>query len=138
MPRRFPVFFLVLAMVLVACTDTQKGHSTRVVAPGDRAALEQLADAWSEVAEQWPTAPMRLLPEGRRKFVEQVFTTAGYSYTRSLLETGKIPLDPFNSGQKNLCELLLTPARGLADKDLGVIYSPEELAAISSIRKTFP
>ena len=124
--------WLLLAATLTAC-----GNETLPAAAGDHAVLEQLAQAYRQVGDHYPMQPQAMSPEGRRKFLDQVFRQAGYSYSASLLALANGPADSTDQDQRDLSELLLLPAKGLSDNQLGKSYSDEEQAAVKRLRTTF-
>jgi hypothetical protein len=123
---------LLLVAALTACEN-----ENLPAAAGDHAVLEQLAQAYRKVGEHYPMQPQAMLPEGRRKFVDQVFRQAGYSYSASLISMASRSADNTDQDQRDLVELLLLPAKGLSDKSLDKSYSTEEQAAVQRLRTTF-
>lgn len=124
--------WLLLVVVLTACEN-----ETLPAAAGDHAVLEQLAEAYRKVGDHYPMQPRTMSPEGRRKFVDQVFTQAGYSYSASLLALADGAADSTDQDQRDLSELLLLPAKGLSDNLLSKSFSDEEQAAVKRLRTTF-
>lgn len=125
---------LLAVLVLTACD----GEQSQPVAPmGDHAVLEQLADAYRKVSEQYPVQPQAMSPEGRKKFLTQVFKQAGYNYSASLIAAVQTATDNASKDQRDLVELLLLPTKGLSDEALGKMYSADELAAVQQLRKAF-
>lgn len=125
----FPrLFLLIFVMLSVAC-----GKPAGQPAPaGDHAALEQLADAYRATAEQFPVAPQGMQPQGKRQFVEQVFVRAGYDYHATLAALAA-QMDATNPDHRDLAELLLLPRKGLADEQLGELYTTTERQALLTI-----
>ncbi len=126
------VCLLLLVVALTAC-----GKENLPVAAGDHAVLEQLAQAYRKVGEQYPMQPQAMSPEGRKKFVSQVFMQAGYGYSASLISLANTAADSTDQDQRDLVELLLLPAKGLSDKVLAKSFSDEEAAAVKHLRSTF-
>jgi hypothetical protein len=117
-------------LVLSAC-----GNGSLKSAPiGDHAVLEQLADAYRNVAQQYPVQPASMRPAGKKKFIEEVFRAAGYSFSASLLTFAKQGVDVTSQDQLDLAELLMLPHKGLTDSDMTMLYSTEELDAIRFIQ----
>ena len=101
---------------------------------GDHGVLEQLADAYRTISQQYPVQPGSMRPAGKKEFVERVFATAGYSYTATLMACAQRGIDMTNQDQRDLAELLFLPHKGLADADMGDLYSADELSAIRTIQ----
>jgi hypothetical protein len=130
MPRMLPRYCLLLVLVglLVAC-----GKPAGQAAPlGDHAVLEQLATAYRVTAEQYPVAPRAMTPEGKRRFVAQVFSRAGYDYPATLAALAK-QMDVTNPDHRDLAELLLLPRAGLADEQVDALFSPAERQALRTL-----
>lgn len=106
-------------------------------AAADHAVLEQLADAYRRVGEQFPSQPQAMRPEGRRDFLDKVFAQAGYSYSATLTGLAQTGADRSNQDHRDLVELLLLPGKGLSDADLASIYNADELRAVQQLRKAF-
>lgn len=104
---------------------------------GELAVLEQLADAYREVAENYPVQPQAMRPKGRMEFIQQVFRTAGYDYTATLLAMAHGDVDTSNQYQRDLADLVLLPQRGLSDSQIKDLYSGPELEAIYIIKNNF-
>lgn len=123
----------ILALMLVACSE--KVQKTTPV--GDYAVLEQLAEAYRSVGQQYPMQPQAMPPKGRREFIERVFQNAGYHYSLSLLAVGKSTTNITNQDHRDLVDLLLLPSNGLSDEDLSSLYNAEEKVAVRHLRKVF-
>ena len=123
---------VVLLLVLSAC-DNAPLKSTPI---GDHAALERLAEAYRSVAQEYPVQPASMRPAGKKKFIEGVFTAAGYSFSATLKAFASQGVDATNQDHSDLVELLMLPHKGLADLDMEALYSTEELAAIHSIQSS--
>ncbi|MGD8558814.1 MAG: hypothetical protein PVH04_04080 [Gammaproteobacteria bacterium] len=100
---------------------------------GDLGTLEKLAKTYEAASAGIPTNPVKLRPEARRKFLEQVFNDAGYDYSRTLLALAKIDAQNITQHHTDLKELLLLPHYGIKLETVKDIYSEEELEAIKQI-----
>ena len=128
-----PFLLLMVSLLVLSACD----NGTPKPAPiGDHAALEQLADAYRTVAQQYSVQPASMRPAGKKKFIEGVFTAAGYSFSATLKAFANQDLDATNQDHRDLAELLMLPHKGLADSDMMTLYSTEELAAIRSIQSS--
>jgi len=125
---------LVLMLGVSACTKEQS-HTPAPL--NDVATLEKLATAYSEVSQQFPLSPASLAPATRRKFVEQVFLSAGYGYTETLFSLSEVKKEKITKLHRDMQELLFLPHYGLAKDSLKEIYSDNELAAIRKIENSF-
>lgn len=126
-----------LLCILGGMTGCNSGGTSKAVPVGDRAALEQLADAYRTIAEGLPSNPLNQLPEDRRRFVEAVFREAGYDYTATLKQLGQQHgLDPAQALHRDLAQLVLLPTSGLVREDLEKIYGTQELIAVETIQQT--
>lgn len=125
------LLLLILALLVLSACD----NSPLKPAPiGDHSVLEQLADAYRSVAQQYPAQPASMRPAGKKKFIEGVFTTAGYSFSATLKAFAKQSVDVTNQDHRDLAELLVLPHKGMTDADMATLYSSEELVAIRSIQ----
>ena len=124
------ISLLASLLFLTACDN----GSPKPAPAGDHAVLEKLADAYRSVAQQYPMQPASMPPEGKKKFIKGVFTTAGYSFSATLMAFAKQGVDATNQDHRDLAELLMLPHKGLTDADMATLYSTEELAAIRSIQ----
>ena len=124
------MLLLVLALLILSACDNGSLKSAPI---GDHAVLEQLAAAYRNVAQQYPVQPASMRPAGKKKFIEGVFTTAGYSFSATLKAFAKQGVDVTSQDHRDLAELLMLPHKGLADTDMATLYSTEELAAVRSI-----
>jgi hypothetical protein len=86
------------------------------------------------VSNELPVSPRGMRPEGRRQFLERVFTKAGYDYSASLQALSQ-QMDVTNKDHRDLADLLLMPQAGLADDDLGKVFSSAEIEAVRVINK---
>ena len=130
-----PVLFAgTLLIWLAGCTAQAPG----IAAPlGDNAALEKLARAYEKTSEAIHVSPVKLKPEARRKFVEQVFRESGYGYSETLLELAKIQPATINQLHRDMKDLLFMPHYGVNFEETKQIYSETELKAIATIKKNF-
>lgn len=120
-------------MALLACSE-----SIQKPAPlGEYAVLEQLAKAYHTTREQFPMSPQAMRPEGRKEFVNKVFAQAGYGYSATLLAVANAEVSVTNQDHRDLVDLLLLPAKGLADADLASVFSAEEQVAVQRLRTVF-
>lgn len=126
------IVLLVFGLSLLAC-EKAPGKAAPI---GDHAVLEQLADAYRKVAQEYPVQPAGMRPAGRKEFLKQVFMQAGYDYGETLRAFAKQGVDATSQEQRDLAELLLLPHRGLAKVDWPDVYSSEELAAIKRIESS--
>lgn len=123
---------VLLLLFAVACTDKQHAGAAP---PGDKAALEKLADAYRNVAEGLPQNPTGLRPSARRKFLEQVFQQAGYDYSASLIALAGVDGSQINQYHHDLKQLLYLPHYDKRIAQLSDVYSEEEIRAITAIDK---
>jgi len=115
---------------LLACDNA----SQKVAPIGDHEGLEQLAAAYRKVMEEYPVAPASMQPEDKKKFVERVFTEAGYQYSATLKAFARHGIDSTNQDQRDLADLLFLPHKGLNDAELPRLYTADELAAVRSLQ----
>ena len=125
-----PWYFVVaMSVALYACQA-----STQPPAPlGERAALEKLANTYESLSQQLPASPAGLTPQGKLKFVQDVFKKAGYSYTGTLRALALTAPENLNANHKDMMELLFMPHHGLSRQDWKTLYSNEEIASIEKI-----
>ena len=130
---KYFVICLLIGITIYGCQPDQ-----RIAAPlGERAALEQLAGAYESLADQLPLAPTELAPQGKRKFVEDVFKKAGYDFGFTLSALAQVSQENLTPHHKDMMELLFLPHRGLSKEDREKIYSQQELAAITKIEALY-
>jgi redox-regulated HSP33 family molecular chaperone len=128
------LLFAVLMISILACEEKKAG----IPAPlDDIATLEKLATAYTEVSEQIPVSPVKLAPQARRKFIEQVFTTAGFDYLQTLKSLSEVQRDNITKSHRDLQELLFLPHHGLQQQAMKEIYSEKELTLVAKIETNF-
>ena len=121
-----------LFWALYACSQS----APTVAAPlGEIQTLEKLASSYRNMAKQLSVAPSSLIPKGKRKFVEQVFSDIGYSYSATLLALAKVPIQEVNQHHRDMKELLFLPHAGLIQQDKLALYSTEEQQALAAIEQ---
>jgi hypothetical protein len=124
-----PIVLLVLVFNLLSC-EKAPGKAAPI---GDHAVLEQLADAYRKIGQEYPVSPSGMRPAGKKEFVQRVFQKAGYDYAETLKAFAKQGVDVTSQDQRDLAELLLFPSRDLASADWKDVYMSEELAAVKVI-----
>ena len=127
------ILLTTLSMALLACSDEQQ----KPAPVGEYEVLEKLAAAYRATSGQYPVQPQAMRPEGRREFLNKVFAQAGYGYSATLLALTNADISSTNQDHRDLVDLLLLPGKGLADVDLGLIYSVDEQVAIRRLRADF-
>lgn len=133
MLNKFPVitFLITACLFTVNCSENKDTELTS--ASGNKASLEKLAKSYRELTDKIGTSPQGLKPEGKRKFVEQVFMDAGFDYKTTLLTISSEELDATKQYNRDLAELVLLPQTNLAIDKLSTIYSPEEEKSIKQL-----
>jgi hypothetical protein len=126
--------FLPLLLFFILLVSGCENGSPKPAPIGDHAVLEQLAESYRSVAQQYPVQPASMRPAGKKKFVEEVFKKAGYSFSATLKVFAKQGVDVTSQDHRDLAELLMLAHKGLADTDMATLYSPEELDAIKAIQ----
>lgn len=120
-----------ILVILSSCDSTR----TQSPAPvGDHAVLEQLAEAYRSVSQEYPVTPASMRPAGKKEFVERVFEAAGYHYSATLIAFAEQGADVRSQDQRDLAELLFLPHQGLDEAAMVELYSAKELAAIRIIQ----
>ena len=122
-------FLVALSIVLSACQPEAQPPAPL----GERQALEKLASTYETLSERLPVAPAGLTPQGKLKFVKDVFKNAGYDYTHTLHSLAQVPRQTVNSFHKDMMELLFLPHKGLNRQDFKTLYSDKEVASIEKI-----
>ena len=126
---KYRYFLIALSMFLCACQPAAQPPAPL----GDRQALEKLSSAYENLSERLPVAPAGLTPQGKLKFIKDVFKKAGYDYTNTLHGLAQTPREAVNPYHKDMMELLFLPQRGLNRQELKTLYSQEEVASIEKI-----
>ena len=130
-------WLIVLALILpiiVACEQKKAGTAAPL---NDIATLEKLAQAYKEVAEQFPVNPVNLAPNVRRKFVEQVFSSAGFGYSETLTSLSLVKKENITKLHRDMQELLFMPHYRLQQDSMKDIYTEQELLTIQKITTNF-
>ena len=96
---------LLLLCVVAGCSQSA---DNLVAAPlGDRAVLEQLADAYTEVSDKTlGVSPMKLLGDERHAFLTEVFARAGYDYSATLRALAMGGFDRGNQLHNDMVDLV--------------------------------
>ena len=123
---------LLLLLTMTFCSENTPQVSAP---PGDKVALEKLADAYRKYSDGLPSSPANLRPEARKKFIKRVFSTAGYSYQATLSALSTVQKPEFSQHHKDLQELLFLPHHNNRLQDLPDLYSGQEIVAIEAIIK---
>lgn len=123
-------FAVVLCLTLPACQPTTNLPAAPL---GDRQALENLAAAYKNLSEHLPVSPSGLTPQGKLKFVREVFKKAGYDYSGTLRALARTPQERLGAYHKDMADLISLPHQGLNEKDIETLYSKEEKASIEKI-----
>lgn len=126
-------FVFALAAGLIAC---QADHYPS--APlGEREALEKLASAYEALSEQLPVSPTGLTPQGKLKFVQEVFKQAGYDFNKTLQSLAQSTPENLSSYHKDMMELVLLPSQGLSEQATKDLYHTAQLASIKRIKTLY-
>ena len=121
-----------LFWALYACSQSTQMDAAPL---GEMQTLEKLASSYRNMAKQLSVAPSGLIPKGRRKFVEQVFNGAGYSYSATLFALAKVATGQVNQHHRDMKDLLLLPQAGLTQEDKLSLYNAEEQKALAAIEQ---
>ena len=125
----------ILPLLLLLLSLPGCDNGTSKPAPiGDHAVLEQLAESYRSVAQQYPVQPVSMRPAGKKQFVEEVFKNAGYSFSATLMAFATKGADANSQDHRDLAELLFLPHQGLGETGLATMYTGDELAAIKAIQ----
>ena len=126
---------MVVVALFSGCSGTPE--ATQPAPLGDKAALEKLASSWEKVSsEKLSISPSGLPGDERKKFLEQVFADAGYSYTATLKQLATQNIDKSNKLHTDLVDLVLLPHHGpRVPMDPADIYTVEELQAVAVIER---
>ena len=104
---------------------------------GDTATLEKLAEAYRAESNNLPATPTALTPAGRRDFLNRLFKTAGFSYSKTLIKLAEIEKNTITKNHRDLKQLLYLPHYDKRIDDLTKIYSQQEIVAINKIDINF-
>jgi hypothetical protein len=104
---------------------------------GERAALEKLASTYEQLSGQLPVSPTGLTPQGKLKFVQQVFKQAGYDFNATLQALAQTPPESLSSYHKDMMELVLLPNQGLSEQATQDLYSAAQLTSIKTIKTLY-
>ena len=130
---------LLLAAGALLCACSTSDEPGKPVPIGDKAALQQLADEYTKLAQDVPVSPMRLPPSQRKDFVVKVFAASGYSYSSTLHRMAAGGWDTDDQNAKDLVELLFMPHTNIAsDQGLEGVYSQQEMADVRKVQKMLP
>ncbi len=136
MKRVLASVMVLSALLLSACSSDNKELTAAPL--GDKAILQKLADAWDDVSEEKVSiSPTGLPADKRRKFLGEVFTAAGYDYTKTLHAMATKGIDKTNTLHKDMAELILMPHRNQrgGSMDPADIYSMDELKDIAALER---
>jgi hypothetical protein len=129
--------FLLFTFIILLVTGCDKNPRLIPAPLGNKAALEKLSKTYRQQSDILTSTPTSLTPQGRKKFLVQVFKAAGYDYSKSLVMLGDTPKANITQYHRDLKQLLYLPHYDRRLTDLSTIYSKEEIAAISNIDATF-
>ena len=126
-------FILLLFIILSACQS-----DTRPPAPlGEHAALEKLATAYDSLRDQIPVSPSGLTPEGKLRFVEQVFQQAGFDYGKTLQDASQVSPQNITDHHRDMMQLLLLPNQGLSEENSKTLYNESQYANIEKVNRLY-
>ena len=125
--------FLGLLFVLAAPACKNSTVNLPAAPLDDKPTLEKLASAYTAIAADLSAPPTQLRPQMRKKFVEQVFARAGFSYTATLLDLAKIGKANRSPLHNDMLDLVLLPHHGFKLAEVEDIYSESELKAVRSL-----
>ena len=123
-----------VSSILAGCEPKKAGTPAPL---NDIATLEILAKTYKEVSDQFPVNPVNLAPKMRRKFVEQVFSDAGFGYTETLTSLAQVKKENITKLHRDMQELLFLPHYSLQLDSVRDIYSEQELKTIQTITTRF-
>lgn len=126
-------FFLLITIALTACQN-----NPRPPAPlDDRATLEKLANAYDSLRDQLPVSPSGLTPEGKLRFVEQVFQQAGFDYGKTLQDASQVSPQNITDHHRDMMRLLLLPNQGLSEENSKTLYNESQYANIEKVNRLY-
>ncbi|WP_455201318.1 hypothetical protein [Kaarinaea lacus] len=131
-----PLLLQALLLLGILCfpgCDTSNSDQYPAAVLNDKETLEKLASAYETVSGTIPVSPINLRPSARKKFVEQVFTEAGYNYSTTLYALSKVPSYAVTQYHKDLKQLLFLPHYKVEFDEIKDIYTNEEINAIETI-----
>lgn len=131
------VWGALLAAVVVLSGCSSKPEAPVAAPLADQAVLEKLAASWEKVSsDKLSVSPASLPGNERKKFIEQVFTDAGYSYSATLKQLAGSSFDKGSKMYVDMAELLLLPHRNpQVLMDPADIYTIEELQAVAALER---
>ena len=126
-----------LPVLLVLVSGCGRGDIDNKPAPvGDQAVLQELAEAYEELAAQMPMNPQMLAPGEKKKFVRDLFAQAGYGYEASLCQMANSQWDAADRNVRDLIELLTMPHASVNSAEaLFGIYNAQESACMRAIQQ---
>ena len=124
---------LFLGIFCLSACDTSQPDQYPAAALDNKEALEKLASAYETVSGTIPVSPINLRPSARKKFVEQVFTEAGYNYSATLYALSQVQAHSITQYHKDLKQLLYLPHHRVKFEETKDIYTAEEIKAIELI-----
>jgi len=133
MPLNRWFVIIILFAGLIACESDHRPSAPL----GERAALENLANAYETVSEQLPVSPSGLTPQGKLKFVQAVFEQAGYDFTATAQSLAQTSPENVSRYHLDMMELVLLPNQGLSDQAMEDLYNAPQLASIKAIKTLY-
>lgn len=133
-PLRFTKWSIALAacLLLTGCGPDKPPLQSAPV--GDRATLEKLAATYNRISEQLPAPPLKLLPDQRKTFIEQVFQESGYDYAATMHDLALKINRQSDQLVKDMAQLVLLPhANVLQPQSVSKLYSEQELKDVKKI-----
>lgn len=131
-------FLAALALLcgLQACSDDTRELTAAPL--GERAVLQTLADAYTSLSNhKLAASPSSMPADKRKKFLNEMFTDAGYNYSLTLKLMASKGFDKNNKLHRDMAELVLMPHRNQRGVRMAIdrIYSAEELQDIAVIER---
>jgi len=120
-------------MLWLSSCDSSQSNQYPAAPLNNKETLEKLASAYKIVAETIPVSPVNLRPAARKKFVEQVFTEAGYNYSATLQALSMVQANSSTQYHKDIKQLLFLPHYRVKFEETIDIYTDEEIKAIEVI-----
>jgi len=128
------IFMALIFPFLLSCSQGEEMGPAPV---GQRPVLEKLAEAYEKIAQQVEGNPRRLPPDERLRFVRFVFEEAGYDYEATLRSMASAPLNPMDTLQRDMAELLLLPHRAGGWVKPESVYPKTDLEAVNRLEEVF-